>query len=206
MPKIKAAYATATLVGTWLPILVLALFAAGVLTARRRRRTLIAAALCLAGVMALSLAGVAVGHLVFVNTLAPATLSPGAADAIYEQALIFAQGTLVALLILGIVIAAIAWFGGPSGPATASRRALRDAAAAVRRAGDERGFSTGMVGEWVGSHATLIQTGIAVAAAAVLLVVRPLTTTVIIWTTLVALLLLLAVLVVSRPSQLGHTA
>jgi len=206
VPKIKAAYATATLVGTWLPILVLALFAAGVLTARRRRRTLIAAALCLAGVMALSLAGVAVGHLVFVNTLAPATLSPGAADAIYEQALVFAQGTLVALLILGIVIAAIAWFGGPSGPATASRRALRDAAAAVRRAGDERGFSTGMVGEWVGSHATLIQTGIAVAAAAVLLVVRPLTTTVIIWTTLVALLLLLAVLVVSRPSQLGHTA
>jgi hypothetical protein len=109
-------------------------------------------------------------------------------------------------LILGIVIAAIAWFGGPSRPATASRRALRDAAAAVRRAGDERGLSTGMVGEWVGSHVTVIHTGIAVAAAAVLLVVRPLSTTVILWTTLVALLLLLAVLLVSRPSDPGRTA
>ena len=206
VPKIRAAYAAATLVGTWLPILVLGLFAAGVLTARRRRRTLIVAALCLAGVMALSLVGVAVGHLVFVSTLAPSTLSTGAADAIYEQALVFAQGTVVALLILGVVIAAIAWFGGPSRPATASRRALRDAAAAVRRAGDERGLSTGMVGEWVGSHVTVIHTGIAVAAAAVLLVVRPLSTTVILWTTLVALLLLLAVLLVSRPSDPGRTA
>lgn len=206
LPKIKAAYATATLVGTWLPILVLGLFAAGVLTARGRRRTLIAAALCLAGVMALCLAGVAVGHLVFVNTLAPGTLSTGAADAIYEQALIFAQGTIVALLILGIVIATIAWFGGPSGPATASRQALTDAAAAVQRAGDERGISTGTVGQWSGSHDTVIRAGIAVAAAAVLLIVRPLTATVITWTTVVALLLLLAVLLVARPSHPGHTA
>ena len=205
VPKIKAAYAAATFVGTWLPILVLGLFAAGVLTARGRRRTLIAATLCLAGVMALGLAGVAVGHLVFVNTLAPGTLSPGAADAIYGQALIFAQGTLVALLILGLVVAAIAWFGGPSRPATASRRAVSDAAAAVRRAGDERGFTTGVVGEWVGSHDAVIHTGIAVAAAAVLLVVRPLTAGVIIGTGVVALLLLLAVLLASRPIHSGHT-
>jgi hypothetical protein len=200
VPKVRAAYATATLVGTWLPILVLALFAAGTLVARNRRRTLVAAALCLAGVMALSLAGVAVGHLVFVNTLAPGSLSTGAADAIYSQALIFAEGTLIALLILGVVLAAIAWYGGPSGPATAARRALNDAAAGVRRAGDERGLTTGVVGEWVGTHHTLIQTSVAVAAAAVLLVVRPLTATVIIWTAVVALLLLLVVLLVSRPS------
>jgi hypothetical protein len=206
VPKIKAAYAAATLVGTWLPILVLGLFAAGVLTARRRRRTLIVAALCLAGVMALALLGIAVGHLVFVNTLAPATLSVGAADAIFSQALVFAQGTVVALLILGIVIAAIAWFGGPSGPATASRRALRDAAAGIRRAGEERGITTGTVGQWIGSHDTVIHAGIAVAAAAVLLVVRPLTATVIIWTTVVALLLLLAVLLVSRPPHPAHPA
>jgi hypothetical protein len=206
VPKIRAAYASATLVGTWLPILVLGLFAAGVFTARHRRRTVIVAALCLAGVMALTLAGIAVGHLVFANTLAPSVLSPGAADAIYEQAVIFAEGTVVALLILGIVVAAIAWFGGPSRPATASRMALHDAAAAIRRAGDERGLTTGTVGEWVGSHATMIHTGVAVAAAAVLLVVRPLTATVIIWTTVVALLLLLVVLLVSRPSHTAHPA
>jgi hypothetical protein len=206
VPKIKTAYATATFVGTWLPILVLALFAAGVLTARRRRRTLIAAALCLTGVMALSLAGIAVGQLVFVNTLAPGTLSPGAADAIYEQALVFAQGTLVALLILGIVVAATAWFGGPTRSATTSRLALQDAAAGLRRAGEERGLTTGAVGEWVGSHGTVIQTGIAVAAAAVLLAVRPLTVSVIIWTTVVALLLLLVVLLVSRPPHPAQPA
>jgi hypothetical protein len=147
-----------------------------------------------------------VGHLVFVNALAPGTLSTDAADAIYEQALIFAEGTLVALLILGLVIAAFAWFGGPSGPATTSRQALRNSAAAVRRAGDARGLSTGTVGEWVGSHDAVIQTGIAVAAAAVLLVVRPLTATVIIWTMVAAALLLLAVLLVSRPSHRGQTA
>lgn len=199
VPKIRAAYAAATLVGTWLPILVVSLFAAGILVARNRRRTFIAAALCLAGVMAFTLVGVAVGHLVFVNTLAPSTLSTGAADAIYQQALVFAQGTLVALLILGLVIAALAWFAGPSGPATAIRRVLNDAAAAIRRAGDERGLSTGVAGEWIGSHNTLIQTAVAVGAAAVLLVVRPLTAAVIIWTAVVALLLLVVVLLVSRP-------
>jgi len=201
VPKIRAAYAGATLVGTWLPILVVALFGAGILAARNRRRTFIAAALCLAGVMALTLVGVAVGHLVFVNTLAPSTLSTGAADAIYEQALIFAQGTLVALLILGLLIAAIAWFNGPSGPATAARRALNDAAAAIRRAGDERGLGTGVVGEWTGSHTTLIQAAVAVVAAGVLLVVRPLTASVVIWTAVIALLVLLVVLLVSRPSR-----
>ena len=139
------------------PSWLLGLFAAGVIAARDRRRTLIAAALCLAGVMALGLAGVAVGHMVFVNTLAPDTLSPGAADAIYGQALVFAQGTLVALLILGVVIAACVWFGGPSRPATASRSALVDVAAGIRHAGDERGLTTGTVGEWVGSHDSMIQ-------------------------------------------------
>ena len=203
VPKIRAAYATATLVGAWLAILVVALFAAGILVARNRRRTLIAAAVCLAGVMALTLAGVAVGHLVFVNTLAPGTLSTGAADAIYQQALVFAQGTVVALLILGFVISAIAWFGGRSGPATAARRVMNDTAAAVRRAGDERGLSTGAVGEWMGSHNTMIQTAVAVAAGAVLLVVRPLTASVIIWTAVVAVLVLLVVLLVSRPTP--HT-
>jgi hypothetical protein len=153
--------------------------------------------------MALSLAGVAVGHLVFVNALAPQALSTGAADAIYSQALVFAQGTLVALLLLGLLLAAIAWFGGPSRPATASRAALNDAAAAVRRAGDERGLSTGMVGEWVGTHDTLIRWFIAVAAAGVLLVVRPLTATVILWTAVIALLLILVVLFVSRPAPHG---
>jgi hypothetical protein len=206
VPKVRAAYAAATFAGTWLPILVLALFAAGVIAARGRRRALIAAALCLAGVMALGVAGVAVGHMVFVNTLAPDTLSPGAADAIYGLALVFAQGTLVALLILGLVVAVSAWFGGPSGPATASRSALVDAAAGIRRAGDERGLTTGTVGEWVGSHDPVIRTGIAVAAAAVLLVVRPLTASVIVWTTVVALLLLLLVLLISRPSHPARTA
>jgi hypothetical protein len=204
VPKIRAAYATATMVGTWLPILVLGLFIAGVLTARDRRRTLVVAALCLAGIMALALAGIAVGHLVFVNALAPAALSTGAADAIYQQALIFAHGTVLALLLLGVVVAATAWFGGPSGPATASRRALLDAAGGLRRAGDERGITTGAVGVWIGTHITVIRAGLAVAAAAVLLVVRPLTASVIIWTAVVALLLLLAVLLVSRPAHPGH--
>jgi hypothetical protein len=206
VPKIRAAYAASTFAGTWLPILVLGLFAAGVLAARNRRRTLIAAALCLAGVMALTLAGVAVGHLVFVNTLAPATLSPGAADAIYGQALIFAQGTVVALLILGLVVAACAWFGGPSRPATATRSAMVDAAAGIRRAGEERGLTTGTVGEWVGSHEMVIRTRIAVTAAVVRLVARPLTASVIIWTAVVALLLLLVVLLISRTLHPAHIA
>jgi hypothetical protein len=80
---------------------------------------------------------------------------------------------------------------------------MNDTAAAVRRAGDERGLSTGAVGEWMGSHNTMIQTAVAVAAGAVLLVVRPLTASVIIWTAVVAVLVLLVVLLVSRPTP--HT-
>lgn len=200
VPKIRAAYAAATFAGTWLPFLVLGLFVAGVLVAQSRRRAMIGAAFCLTGVMALSLAGISVGGVIFVNALSPGPLSPEAAQAIYEQALVFARGTIVALLILGLFVSISAWFTGPSGSAIASRRVFDDSAAALRRAGDQRGIGTGATGEWVGAHAMVIRGGIAVAAAAVLMTVRPLTTGAVVWTVVMALLLLLVVLLVARPT------
>ena len=48
VPTIRTVYAAAVAAGTWLPFVVLALFAGAVLTAARHRRALVAAAVCLA--------------------------------------------------------------------------------------------------------------------------------------------------------------
>ena len=51
VPTIRTVYAATVAAGTWLPFVVLALFAGAVLAAVRRRRALVVAAVCLAGAM-----------------------------------------------------------------------------------------------------------------------------------------------------------
>jgi hypothetical protein len=61
VPTIRTAYSAAVAAGTWLPFVVLALFLGAILLSRRRRRTLVAAAICLFAAMLVMAIGIGLG-------------------------------------------------------------------------------------------------------------------------------------------------
>jgi hypothetical protein len=199
VPTIRTVYAASVAAGTWLPFLVLALFAGAVLASVRRRRALVAAALCLAGAMLVTALGLGVGRIFFSNAVSPDLLPAAAADAIYSQSLTLLRSSVLAIGALAVFVALIAWFAGPRDPARRLRGTLVDAAAAARGGAEARGFSTGRFGEWVGANARGIRVVIAVVAAAVILLLRPLSFSDVAWTAVIALVALLIVLVLGRP-------
>jgi hypothetical protein len=199
VPTIRNVYAASVAAGTWLPFVVLALFAGAVLAAVRRRRALVVAAVCLAGAMLVTALGLGVGRIFFTNAVSPDPIPAAAADAIYTQSLTLLRSSVLAIGALAVFVAVVAWFAGPEDPARRVRAALVDATAAARAGADARGVSTGRFGEWVGANARAIRVVIAVVAAAVILLLRPLSFSDVAWTAIGALVALLLVLLLGRP-------
>ena len=199
VPTIRTVYAATVAAGTWLPFVVLALFAGAVLAAVRRRRTLVIAAVCLAGAMLVTALGLGVGRIFFSNAVSPDPIPAAAADAIYTQSLTLLRSSVLAIGALAIFVAVVAWFAGPEDPARRLRGALVDATAAARDGAEDRGVTTGRFGEWVGAYARSIRVVIAVVAAAVILLLRPLSFSDVAWTAVGALVALLLVQLLGRP-------
>jgi hypothetical protein len=199
VPTIRTVYAAAVAAGTWLPFVVLALFAGAVLTAARHRRALVAAAVCLAAAMVVTAAALGGGRILFTNAVASDLFPAAAADAIYTQSLTLLRSAVLAIGALAVFVAAIAWFAGPEDPARRLRGALVDATAAARDGAEARGVTTGRFGEWVGASARAIRVVIAVVAAVVILLLRPLSFSDVAWTAVGALVALLLVQLLGRP-------
>ena len=199
VPTIRTVYAATVAAGTWLPFVVLALFAGAVLAAVRRRRTLVIAAVCLAGAMLVTALGLGAGRIFFSNAVSPDPIPAAAADAIYTQSLTLLRSSVLAIGALAIFVAVVAWFAGPEDPARRLRGALVDATAAARNGAEDRGVTTGRFGEWVGAYARSIRVVIAVVAAAVILLLRPLSFSDVAWTAVGALVALLLVQLLGRP-------
>ena len=199
VPTIRTVYAATVAAGTWLPFVVLALFAGAVLAAVRRRRTLVIAAVCLAGAMLVTALGLGVGRILFSNAVSPDPIPAAAADAIYTQSLTLLRSSVLAIGALALFVAVVAWFAGPEDPARRLRGALVDATAAARDGAEDRGVTTGRFGEWVGAYARSIRVVIAVVAAAVILLLRPLSFSDVAWTAVGAVVALLLVQLLGRP-------
>lgn len=128
---VRGLYAVADAVGFWLPWLVLALLAMGILIALNRRRALMWTSIAFAGVLGLFLAGIGIGRVVFIRALAAATVPPGAADAIYSQVLSAMRSTVLVVIVLSLLTALIAWSTGPASRAAGLRRRLGLASASA---------------------------------------------------------------------------
>ncbi|MHA6762235.1 hypothetical protein [Streptacidiphilus sp. PAMC 29251] len=124
VPKLQKGFSLLRTLGVWLPVIVLALLAAGVALAVRRRRCLLAAALGLCAGMALLALGLAVGRHVFLGGL-PDSVSVPAAAAVFDTVVHFIRTTLWTVFGLAALIALGAWLLGPSGPAVALRSRVR---------------------------------------------------------------------------------
>ncbi|MFT4086439.1 MAG: hypothetical protein QM658_04685 [Gordonia sp. (in: high G+C Gram-positive bacteria)] len=194
----RTAYRTAKIGGYWLPWAVLALFVAGVLAARRRRRALAVGSLLAAIVFALLSIGVWVGGRVFVGAVSPAQLPAPVATAIFTQVTALMSSTLRALAVLGVLVAVAFWLAGPARPARALRGVWDSGFASLRAALDRQGGDTGAFGRWVDRFRSVLL-GAAIAVGVILLfVARPVNFSSIAWLVTGLVLFTVAVDVVRR--------
>ena len=168
--RLQSAYRLIDIVGGLLPYLSLALLAAGVLAAQHRSRALVVAGLSLAGAMVLlGLALTARPIAVRRAPCRPTVQRVDTAVAIYDQFVSLLRIELRVGLVLGLLLAIIAFVAGGTTAARQLRASSSHASAWVRGAGDRRGISTGPVGVWLDQQRTLIRV-VVIALAALALV------------------------------------
>jgi hypothetical protein len=151
------------------PILSLLLIAVGVYVARGHRRALIGAGLGFAASMLLLGAVLAIFRAIYLNSVPSSVLPSDAAAAIFDTFVRFIKEGLRALLVAGLIVAAGAFFTGPSVTAVRTRSAFASGLAWVRQSGEHAGLRTGPAGAWTYAHRAGLRIG-AVALAALIFV------------------------------------
>jgi hypothetical protein len=137
--------------GTWLPVIAVALLVIGVLVARGRRRAIITAGLGLALAMLVLAAAIAIARPMYLNSM-PASVPADAAAAVFDTLVVNLRLGLRAVGVVGLLVALAAFLSGPAPSAVALRRWSGAGVSAVRRGGARLGLRTGPVGVWIGRH------------------------------------------------------
>ncbi|QHO69874.1 hypothetical protein BHD05_09705 [Marisediminicola antarctica] len=186
--------------GVVLPWLSLLLPAAGVLAARTRSRALVWAGIALALAMALLASGLSIGRILFVDAISRVYLPTDAAGSIYDALVPLVYSTAIAVGVVGVTVAIVAYFAGHSPGEIMARGPTVDTAGRLRAAAAAKGATTGKFGACVYRARRYLRIAVAVIAAAIVLFVRPLSPGVILWTATGALLAILLIEVLQRPS------
>lgn len=197
---VQTVYALAVAAGTWLPWISLGLLVAGVLVARNRAKALVWTAAGLALSMILLASGVGIGRLYFIGAVSPSIMPSDTASVLYDGLVELMLSTVVAILVLALLVAVIAWFAGPWRPARAARGFAGSGFAAARRAAARHGVTTGAFGIALDRWRSAVYVVIAVVAAVVVLFNRPVSVGVVIWTVVLALVAVLLVELLRRPA------
>ncbi|MFD4420717.1 hypothetical protein ACFWN7_04335 [Agromyces sp. NPDC058484] len=196
---VQSLYALAVGVGTWLPWVSIALLVAGVLVARNRSRALLWTAIAFSVSMIVLAAGFGIGRVYAIATLSPSIMPADTVGVLFDELTELMRSVTVTLIVLGVLIALIAWSTGPWRPAVAMRGFAAAGFDGLRSAAARHGLTTGGFGERLDRMRGAAYAAIAVIAALVILFVRPLTVSLVLWTVVLALLALLVVQVLRRP-------
>jgi hypothetical protein len=206
LAQVQAWYQFGTAVGPWLPWVSLALLAAGVLVARRRRFALVGAALALVLVGGVLAAGLAIARALLPVIIPASVMPPAVADIMFETVASVLSDTALATLVLGLVVAVIGWWHGPSRTATRLRAGSGRLADDVRGSLADRGLGTGRFGLWLSGHRTWVSVAIAVFAVVILLTNRPLSVGEILATAAVSLAVLAFTRLLEAPRDVATAA
>lgn len=187
-----------------LPFLSLLLIALGVYIARNHRRALIGAGLGFAGSMVVLGGLLAVFRGVYINSVPNSLIPSDAAAAAFDIMVRFIKEGLRVLLVIGLVVAAAAFFSGPSVTAVRTRGAFVSGLGWLRSSGERMGLRTGPVGQWTYAHRMGLRIG-AAALMAIILVFwsEPSGLTVLFLAIVLLVLLGLIELIGKRPAQPG---
>ena len=207
LTKAQSAYRLINDLKIVLPILTLLLIAVGVYLARNHRRALIGAGLGFAASMLVLGAELDIFRTVYLNSVPSSVLSSDAAAVLFDTFVRFIREALRTLLVVGLVVAAGAFFTGPSVTAVRTRSGIASGLGWVRRLGERSGVSTGPVGTWTYAHRKGLRVG-AVALAAVVFVFwgRPTAAVVILIAVLLVVVLGLIELIGRPPAAAPPTA
>jgi hypothetical protein len=187
-----------------LPILTLALLGLGVGIARRHRRALIGAGLGFAASMLLLGVALLIARTIYLNSVPASVLPADAAAAAFDILVRFIKTALRTLLVAVLVVAAGAFFTGPSAAAVRVRGWFSAGLGSIRRRGEAAGVGTGPAGRWTYTHRAALRAG-AVALAALVFVFwdHPTATVVIVIAVLLLVVLGLIELIGRPPAEPG---
>jgi hypothetical protein len=206
LAKAQAGYRLVNNLKIVLPILVLLLIAAGVYVARSHRRALIGAGLGFAFAMLFLGVDLQIFRAIYLNSVPSNVLPSDAAAALFDTFVRFIKDGLRALLVVGLVVAAAAFFTGPSHTAVRTRSAFKSGLDWTRHFGERSGVSTGPVGEWTYAHRKGLRIG-AVALAALIFVFWGQPTAAVVIVIVVLLLVVLGLIeLIGRPPAPPQTA
>jgi len=197
--RLQNAYRAIDFLGQLLPWLSLGLLAVGVIAAQRRSRALVVAGLSLAGAMALLALALAIGRSFYASSLPPTVQRPDVAVAIYDQFVSLLRIELRVGLVLGLLVAIIAFVAGGTPAATSLRASSSQASAWLRGAGDRHGVSTGPVGIWLFEQRTLVRVVVIALAVLALVLADRLTPAYVITVAVIALVVIGVATLAGRP-------
>ncbi|MBL3669383.1 hypothetical protein JL475_26045 [Streptomyces sp. M2CJ-2] len=138
--------------GVWLPLLTVVLAALAVWTAPAHRVMLMITATGVGVMMVALLVALAVARRIYLDSVPPATLPPGAAATIYDTFVLFLRDSTRTLLVVSVITALVAYLYGPGRPARAVRATAQRGATATGRALRRAGVCTGSAGRWLADH------------------------------------------------------
>jgi hypothetical protein len=148
-----------------LPVLgVLALIGSALVVPTRRRAT-IRAALVLIAACAFTLVLLAIGRSLYLD----AVVNRDAAQAVFDILVRNLRYGVIILGVIGVIVALVAYFAGPSAPAKATRRFAGAGIAGARNKAGDLGYQPNRFEELVGAHKRALE--LAIAAIAVLVLV-----------------------------------
>jgi hypothetical protein len=206
-PQLKQArtiYAFANPLARWLIVLVVALYLAALLLARRRPRMTVIIGVVLAANALLVALCLSVGRQLFIDKLAGSTFGPASA-VFYDTLLTYLERGWKVLLWLGLILVVAGWFTGSNRPGAATRSTVSGGLQTV--GATLAGGPVGGAGRWVAANARWLRVAIGLLGAVVLLWGNNLSPTRLLWSLVlvVVLLVVMEVLVgAGRPGAPGR--
>lgn len=140
----RVVYQVGISVGAWLPWICAALLAGGLVLSPRRPLVLRTVGVLTVVVTGLLFVGFAIGRTVLTAYVDPESSS--LVGVVYDAVLGYAVSTILGLLVVGVLVAALGWWIGSSATATRWRSGTRDALSSARAARERTGFGVGSAG------------------------------------------------------------
>jgi hypothetical protein len=160
------------LLGTWLPIIAIALLLGGIALAYKRRQATIVSMVAFAVLMLLTLLALRIARSTTLSQLDVDETTRRAAGVVWDAAVEGLRGSTIVLLVAAILVAIGAWVSGSSQPAVAIRRWVVHAIARARQHGGITLGDNDPIGQIVRPNKNAFRIG-GVALALIVLVLIP---------------------------------
>lgn len=153
-----------------LPLLGIVALVGSALVVQTRRRATIRAALVLIAACAFTLVLLAIGRTLYLEAADSPGVNEGAASAVFDILVRNLRYGLITLAVIGLIIAVVAYFVGPSAPAKKTRQLASAGIAGARNKAGDLGYQPNPVEMFVGAHKRALELVVAAIALVALVV------------------------------------